>query len=780
MCSYHVWVRPKDIEQAEYYILVDALELNTISNAYAPAQPLELGLACPGHQSNLFLDQTPVVTVRLYNDGTEGSALVQIRAWDYFNKLAYSNQMALTAAAGLTSTNVTLASLTNWGSYRVEAWLDGVPQSIDELNVTHLPEPYAMNIDTNGNFGSHIPFDEYWLELHQKLGYKWNRTLSTGGQFNWIEVEKSPENYTYFDADLARAKQYGFSVLATMLSGRSWGNIPAWYKWSGPWTVVTFNDNDPAPDTITKQGGPAFSDKLKPNDIVMAADWWWTSSGWDTRTWTNNGVYRITAVDSNSITLASTNNVVGGLLATNLQIAVLDSASGTNRGWTAFVQAMADHYGTPGQTNTVTYWEPVNEPDSETDLDHCPAGTAYIISSAYDRFKAVNSNCVVVGLCAWSPTYIEKVVQYCGTNCFDVLSSHFYPVGEMTSGYQGNAVYGLITSCLIPYGKQGWSTESGARSRSFYQTLLWEDQRPGGGMAKFDPEIARDHKQKTDRMMQNLFVSMGIAEGGFSYEKYFNYDSRNTQAPQLLNAYSIIEYDGTVRPRGVAQAIAAHFIDYYKGQGLRRLYVPGEATNVNAYLFTREGYDPFVTVHACVSNVTYTLHTSLASSNVQAYNLMGQPLDISAGIQFEMSPIYVRGIGVAGSELIDSLSISNSADSAPPNLSLVTFPTAPVTRGENATFRWFALDDLTYNFFEHGIYAWRLPGIQNDWSEWMSATNIVTGVTISTANLPGGTNIFYVKARDPAGNEATNSFQFVVIDSDKISRPSPPSNLRVR
>ena len=743
-CTYHVYIRPHTIADAGC-IYFDALQLEIGSNSYAPVQPIELGLSCSNVPGNVFLDEAPRVTARIYNTGAATNLTLYLRVWDYWNSLALSNSITLSVGTGLTSTNLSLGSLTNWNSYRLQAWLDAVPVSMDELNVSVLPTPHTMGVDPNGNFGSHIRCHDHWLDLLRKCGLKWNRDLSTENRFRWSLVEPTEGNVIFYDAEIALSASYGFCYLASV--GQGIYQVPMWAQWYDTNNTVTlsFNENDTDPDTISKPGGEAFTEKLRAEDIIMVV----RDNGWS---FTNNGVYHITAVTSNTITLASTNDVADSNdVCTNCHLVVLDSASGTNRGWTGFVQALADHYGQPGQTNSVSYWEICNEPDDSNSggLGQCAVGYGYMLKSAYDRFKAANSNCVVVGMAAWNYSFIQRVVDAVGSNCFDVISSHIYPNGESGGGSSGYGAQRLIQECLIPYGKQGWNTESGLRERSIYQTLLWEDEWTYS--AAYRPEIGADHKVKTDRIMWNLFLSMGNAIGGYSYQKYISYDARNTTSPDWKVTYSIFEWDGTLRPRAVTLAIAAHFLDYYTGQGQ---WWPSGNSNVNAYAFTSVSNPaPYVVMHSITNHGVYKVETTLDSTNIVAYDLMGQPLDISTGIVFTCTPIYIKGIGVSSDTLSNSLTVVAATDTAPPRLSLVTWPIGPQS-GSSVLLRWFALDDLTYDGYGTLEYSYRLTGVQEAWSDWVTGTNAV-GVTFR--NVPSGSHTFYVRCKDLSGNTATNT-----------------------
>src|SRR5262249_39411259 len=110
-----------------------------------------------------------------------------------------------------------------------------------------------------------------------------------------------------------------------------------------------------------------------------------------------------------------------------------------------------------------------------------------------------------------------------------------------------------------------WNTETGAWDLGFYQgtnsnfTAWSKNLWPYADGSRFYSGMVGS----LNLVVQNFLRT--IASG---QTKYFYYDSRAAASPDYFKVHpTILEYDGTVRAKGVAYAIAGSFIDHATGLG---------------------------------------------------------------------------------------------------------------------------------------------------------------------------------------------------------------------
>lgn len=638
--SYQINFAPAHQSVPGKYIWIDAIQLEEGSlTPYSPKATVEIGLVSD-HKGNVFFEDEPII-FKLKQSALK-NANAHFEVYDYYNQKVKEVNIN-TKSLSEQDLDLTLAK-NKRGAFRVIFWVEGRDGAMGEVNYSVLPRPRTLGIDEGSIFGAHVPFKEYYLSIMQKVGVKWNRTLSTGRQFRWKLVEPTKGNFIWKDEQIALAAKYGMKVLGTI--GSEVVHVPDWAK-----------DAD---------GLPKLDD------------------------------------------------------------------------WYNFVFAVVDHY-----KDLVDYWEIWNEPDTEGGLGSNPEFYGQLLKTAYTAAKSADPDAMVVGMVAYYAPYVDKVFNAIGDRYCDIVSTHRYP----PINFQHLSDYFDVIS--THGNKPVWNSETGMKTDSFYQTLLWEDL--WGSYAQPDA-WTRDYRIRTNKLIWNFAHTVGRG-----MKKYFYYDARQTTAPDFLITYSLFEWDQTLKPKAVAYSILAHLFDGSEGQGVVNL-----DPDTYAYLFLR-GSTPLIILWAKDSNDVKLLNIS--SISIKAYDVMGNELSISNGLTFGRSPIYIEGQGITQEQLISSLSISATNDTNPPNLSIVTFPTGP-TNGDRVLFRWFAFDDTSVstrweNTSESIVYSYKLDGYDSDWSNWITTTSN------SYYNIPEGNYTFKVKAKDVAGNIANVSVS-VSISSDTM------------
>ncbi len=627
--------------EAGKYIWIDALQVEEgdTPTDYYPKEIISIGVDS-GKDGNVFYEtDTIAMTLNLFNNDSESHlAKIYYRVYDYYNAIVKSGTVNKTVASEAPATealNLTMSS-NKRGAFRILAWCPELSDGyIFEMNYSVIPEPQTLDLNSDSMFGSHIPFEEYYLSLAQKCGIKWNRTLSTGQQFRWSVAEPTEDGYVFFDAEMQLAKTYGIKVLGVL--GSETIHVPTWAKGNGYPTLAN---------------------------------------------------------------------------------------------WYDFVYDMVDHYNALSG-GEVDHWEIWNEPDTEGGLGADPGFYADLLEQAYSAAKAADPDCTVVGMVAYSNDWIAAIIADTGTNDYDSQSTHTYPEQEANAKI-------INDNFLVPDSKDGWNSETGAIAKTFYQTVLWEDQ-----YGTYGPTNGGSYRQRTDVLIQNFAQCMGLSD---QWKKYIYYDARQTTSIEQLTTYSLFEWDGTLRPRAVAYSVLAKLFDGSAGQGEESL-----DASIKAYKFLN-GATPLMILWVTDYKTMKKVSTSYTGGEVVAYDIMGNELSLSSGLEFGYSPIYLKGVGITLTQLVDSLSIDSEVDSTPPNLSIVTFPLGTFEIGSDLIFRWVAVDNIARIHTSPDqpdtiLYSYNLNG--SVWSEWGNVKSV------KYENYGSQLYTFQVKAKDYAGNTST-------------------------
>ncbi len=402
--------------------------------------------------------------------------------------------------------------------------------------------------------------------------------------------------------------------------------------------------------------------------------------------------------------------------------------------WARYVTAMVTHY-----KGKVHYWEVWNEPDTESILT--PAVYAALLKRSYIAIKQADPTATVVGMVATNVDFINSVLTAIGPNYFDIAATHIYPG---TDPYMP----GRILPVYKPLGKDVWNTETGNRVEPFHQTILWEDNATSGIL----PTKYNEYAGKGEIVLRNVARTVG---NGLS--KYIYYDSRNTASTQFLTAYSMFEWDQSLRPKAISFAILAKLFDGSKGLGPVAIN-----QNTESYLFMR-GQTPLLMMFNTAENTTTRVTFNLTPGTFRVYDIMGNDISTSGGVLLSDRPIYVESLGIDSTTLVAGIAIANASDTEAPHLSMATWPTGNINTGDTVLFRWFGLDNVTPALTLQ--YSHKLEGKDSAWSAWSN------DFSATYTNLPAGTYpSFSVKVMDSAGNTSTVICSSIVVGG---SVPTP-------
>lgn len=218
----------------------------------------------------------------------------------------------------------------------------------------------------------------------------------------------------------------------------------------------------------------------------------------------------------------------------------------------------------------------------------------------------------------------------------------------------------------------------------------------------------------------------------------------------MRSDFTSLEFDDTVRPKGVVYAALARLFDHAVGLGQLRLTDP----NSLGYLYDRQSVALAAVYTLDQTNKTLNLGGRLSPSQFKVYDMLGNPLTVApTSIPLGRRPIYIEGQGITPAALRTALeggAMSNQADSQPPNLTLSDIQ---VTGASDASLRvrWLALDDTALPSDSQPdalLYSYHLVGLagQDTWTPWTPSTYV------DYTSVPAGSYVFEVKAKDAAGN----------------------------
>jgi hypothetical protein len=417
--------------------------------------------------------------------------------------------------------------------------------------------------------------------------------------------------------------------------------------------------------------------------------------------------------------------------------------------WQEFVSQLVTHY-----KPWIKHWEIWNESYKA----FTPDFYAQLLKTAADAIEAADPTAIIIGLGGSPPASIPPVVAALDSRYLpgwnwkqhiDVLSTHDYPDG-------------IPPEDLIPtintYGLPVWNTEAGAVDLGFYQGVnsnfvAWgKNAWPNADATRYYTGMIGASTVVAENFLRT------IASG---QKNYFYYDSRFQASPNSFRqSTSFLEYDGTVRTKGISYAVAGSLVDHSVGLGNA-----SSDPRVFMLVFDKAG-GPFASLFTGDKKLRQVT-ISLAPAQYQVLDMMGNPVTLAGGaIPFGRIPIYLKGIGITAATLKTALQngvVTLGTDVTAPGLSISDAPRGPI--GDHSfRIRWIALDDSSYpNLGEIDpltnsatdsanpnaiVYSYFLNGFSPTWSNF-SALNYV-----DFSNVPTGSYTFSVVAKDQAGNQS--------------------------
>ena len=417
--------------------------------------------------------------------------------------------------------------------------------------------------------------------------------------------------------------------------------------------------------------------------------------------------------------------------------------------WQEFVGQVARHY-----RGEVRAWEIWNEPNYEFE----PAFYARMLKRAAEAVKRADPAASVVAMGGvYDPKYMQDVFgelrkqfpRWPRRRYIDTLSMHMYPARGAKEAAGGGAAGTFRKQILPAYRLPLWNTETGEYDLGFYRTS--NAVRTPWGRSLFEVTDAAELTASSPYAVNSISRTF-LETIGNGLRKIFLYDFRVGATPTFAKStLTALEYDDSVRPKGVAYAILAHLFDHSRGKGTIKL---ADARS-QAFLFDRGGV-PLVGLYTLDDRLRAIRPAALQASRLKVFDSMGNRVSTSGGrIEYGPTPVYIEGRGITPSVLERALrrgTVTERADTVAPAATVDQAPRGPVN-SSTVRVRWSATDAtaLPSRARPNAItYSYRLVGRAGGsaWSGWTqrSATEF--------AKLSAGRYRFDVRARDATGNRS--------------------------
>jgi len=457
------------------------------------------------------------------------------------------------------------------------------------------------------------------------------------------------------------------------------------------------------------------------------------------------------------VALAKSHNIsILGTIGTNFEWpAWADNGGVPNLDeWEEFVGQLVTHY-----KGNVSYWEIWNEPIYVFE----PAFYANMSIRAANAIHANDPDAKIVGMGGvHDPDWVLNVTGYMGSNWtdyMDYVATHIYPSGaDPTNPATTSNFVEFKEKIIDPYNMPVWNTETGDKDSGVYtgknsNFVAWgETILPNGDGERYYEGF---HNAPIN-VIKNFFYSTG---NGLT--KYFYYDSRVISNPSyFIHHFTTIEYDSSIRAKGIMYSVAGYFID--------NTIAIGNLSIEKSYSFLYNKSDAPLLVLWSNDSYPKRITVSLNESQFIVYDIMGNEIDINdSRIEFGTMPVYIMGVGVGidvFKESFETGSVSNITDTKIPHVSITDAPRGSILENSSFRVRWLAIDDISLpvgdnepNYNPNSIlYSYRLYG-HSSWSNWTAS------IYGDYANISSGKYVFEVIARDEAGNNASKAIRSIII-----------------
>lgn len=294
-----------------------------------------------------------------------------------------------------------------------------------------------------------------------------------------------------------------------------------------------------------------------------------------------------------------------------------------------YVRTVVSHY-----KSEIHYWEIWNEPYGSGFWGGTAEEYAELAKIAAQAAKAADPSCHLLAPCTTphAPEWTERALAAGALEGADIFSYHGYTC-LAKSLYDRVNEWARRGGRLMPR----WNTETGVTARTFYRHVA----------DKLDDSYTRwiggVSVEEAVGQVVKLFA-LAIASGA---DRFFYYWTNvETGMCPRMTSMSIYEYDRTIRPHGVAYAIAATMLDPCEGAGIREF-----AGGATCCLLRRAG-QAWAVVWARSKAASRPLELDGLPSGTKLLDVMGNAVAEAKGGRLRMDltkePVYL--VGPTGSE----------------------------------------------------------------------------------------------------------------------------------
>ena len=294
-----------------------------------------------------------------------------------------------------------------------------------------------------------------------------------------------------------------------------------------------------------------------------------------------------------------------------------------------YVRTVVSHY-----KAEIHYWEIWNEPYGSGFWGGTAEEYAELAKAAARAAKAADPTCTLLAPCTtpYAPEWTEKALAAGALEAADIFSYHGY-------GCFVKSQYDRVNEWARREGRllARWNTETGVTARTFYRHVA----------DKLDDAYTRwiDGVTVEEAVAQVVkLFALAIASGA---DRFFYYWTNvETGMCPRMTSMSIYEYDRTIRPHGVAYAIAGTMLDPCRGAGVREF-----GGGVSCCLL-RHGGQAWAVIWARTKAAGRWAELTDLPGGVRLLDVMGNPIAEAKGgrlrVEVTKEPVYLVGPG--GSE----------------------------------------------------------------------------------------------------------------------------------
>jgi hypothetical protein len=222
--QYYVILEVQQSDGGDVYFDGLQLEEGPSATAWQPKYDFEVGVIPSEITQVYWTNDGGSLTIRAWNNSAQSATKqVAYSVYDWTNVLSFSGSTNMTVSSSNVGTAVITLPMTVKGHFRGEFSITN--QNADhEIDWLVVKKPPVLGIDTDSYFGGLEDALPNMLARLQRIGLKWQVTLSSG-RLRWEENETNDNAFTW--PDFSSFTNYGISILGVLNSATKPSWIPS-------------------------------------------------------------------------------------------------------------------------------------------------------------------------------------------------------------------------------------------------------------------------------------------------------------------------------------------------------------------------------------------------------------------------------------------------------------------------------------------------------------------------------------------------------------------------